>query len=115
MLNKKTFSILMLLLLVFPNFSFGATAKKVVTKKIIKTQTITKPQIKVLIVAGHDNEFWGTQYRDLKEADMNRVLASNIYTSLSKDKRFKVFITRNSKGYTKTFQDYFDQNKAEIV
>ena len=117
MLNKKTFLILtLLILLVFPSLSFGATVSKKVSKlKITKVVKVAKPQIRILIVPGHDNEFWGAEYGTRKEAEMNRVLASQIYTLLLQDKRFKVFITRNSAGYTKTFQDYFDQNKDAIV
>lgn len=71
--------------------------------------------IKILLVPGHDNEIWGAQYGNLKEADMNLVLATKIYNLLKKDKRFKVYITRNSLGYTKEFADYFISQKQEII
>lgn len=106
MQNKRTFLIFISLLLIFPSISFGATAVKKTTQKITP--------IRILIVPGHDNDVWGTQYNTLKEGDMTRVLASNIYTLLSKDKRFKVFITRNSLGYTKTFSDYFTEKREAI-
>lgn len=71
--------------------------------------------IKILLVPGHDNEIWGAQYGNLKEADMNLVLATKIYNLLKKDKRFKVYITRNSLGYTKEFADYFISQQQEII
>jgi len=71
--------------------------------------------IKILLVPGHDNEVWGAQYGNIKEADMNLVLATQIYNLLKKDKRFEVYITRNKAGYTKTFSDYISSNKEDII
>ena len=74
-----------------------------------------KTPIKILLVPGHDNEIWGAQYGNIKEADMNLVLATQIYNILKKDKRFKVYITRDGKGYTKNFADYFSTQKEDIL
>lgn len=90
---------------------FFIQAAKPISKPAPK---IVKP-IKILIVPGHDNEVWGAQYKNIKEADMNLVLATQIYNTLKNDKRFQVYITRNSSGYTKTFADYFDLHKSEIA
>lgn len=81
-----------------------------------KTVTITKSiqPIRILIVPGHDNEIWGAQYGTIKEADMNLVLATQIYNILKKDKRFKVYITRDSLGYTTAFNDYFGLHQQDI-
>ena len=70
---------------------------------------------KVLLVPGHDNEVWGAQYGNIKEANMNLALATRLYNILKKDKRFKVYITRDSGGYTKEFADYFSTRKEEIL
>lgn len=69
---------------------------------------------KILLVPGHDNEIWGAQYGNIKEADMNLVLATQIKDLLKKDKRFKVFIIRDSSGYTKQFADYFSSHTIDI-
>ena len=71
--------------------------------------------IKILLVPGHDDEIWGAQYGNLKEADMNRVLAWKIYDLLKKDKRFEVYITRDENGYTKEFADYFSLHRDDIL
>lgn len=71
--------------------------------------------VKVLLVPGHDNEIWGAQYGNTKEADMNLVLATRIYNLLSKDDRLKIWITRDAAGYTKEFADYFSTYRKEIV
>ena len=71
--------------------------------------------IKILLVPGHDDKVWGCQYGNLKEADMNRVLAGKIYDLLKKDERFKTYITRDSEGYTKEFADYFTSERDTIL
>lgn len=71
--------------------------------------------IKILLVPGHDNESWGAQYRNLKEAAMTLAVARRIYDILKNDERFEVLITRNNAGYTKEFADYFANYRADIV
>jgi N-acetylmuramoyl-L-alanine amidase len=78
-------------------------------------KTTTTQSIKILIVPGHDDEVWGAQYGNIKEADMNLVLGTQIYNNLKKDKRFKVYITRNKYGYTKDFAEYFSKEKENII
>lgn len=90
---------------------FFIQAANPVSKSILKKEK----QIKILLVPGHDNEVWGTQYGNIKEANMNLVLATQIYNLLKKDKRFKVYITRDSLGYTAEFADYFSMHQADIM
>lgn len=71
--------------------------------------------IKILLVPGHDDEVWGAQYGNTKEADMNLAVASRIYNILKKDKRFRVYITRDKGGYTKDFTDYLLARKDAIM
>jgi len=71
--------------------------------------------IKILIVPGHDNEVWGSQYGNTKEADMTLALGARIFNLLKKDKNFEVHITRDSLGYTTEFADYFLTSQADIV
>ncbi len=99
---KKLFSIVLLASFLFPWASYAQG-------------TLQQP-IKILIVPGHDNEVWGTQFGTIKEADMNMVLANQIYNILKKDKRFKVYITRTSTvGYVKEFADYFATQRDAII
>ncbi len=71
--------------------------------------------IKVLIVPGHDDKIWGAQYGNIKEADMTLALGSQIFNLLKKDKRFEVYITRDSGRYISTFENYFTQQEQEIT
>lgn len=77
-------------------------------------QTKAATPIKILLVPGHDSKVWGAQYGNVKEAYMNLAVASRIYDILKKDKRFEVYITRDEKGYTKEFADYFSQERDKI-
>ena len=101
-LLKIFFFTFFLLLILSPFYSFAASSSP------------SKP-IKILLVPGHDNEVWGAQYGNIKEADMTLALGTQIYNLLKQDKRFQVYITRDSKGYTKEFADYFVNNQTDIL
>jgi len=62
---------------------------------------------KILIVPGHDNEYLGTDYRGMKEADMNLALGEKLLKLFSTDKNFETHITRNQSEYTNEFINYF--------
>ncbi len=71
--------------------------------------------VKILLVPGHDNESWGAQYGNLKEAAMTLAVGKRIYDILKKDERFEVQITRDSMGYTEKFAEYFTNHEADII
>ena len=67
-----------------------------------------------MLVPGHDDEIWGAQYDNIKEADMTLSLTQELFNILKKDERFEVHITREPGGYTKEFEDYFSLQQDEI-
>lgn len=71
--------------------------------------------IKILLVPGHDDIVWGAQYGNLKEADMNLAVGTELFNILKKDRRLKVYITRDKGGYTTEFVDYFSNQGVNIV
>jgi N-acetylmuramoyl-L-alanine amidase len=71
--------------------------------------------IRILLVPGHDDEIWGAQYGNIKEADMNLRLGAELFNILKKDKRFKIWITRDHLGYTQEFADFYQKNQEAIV
>lgn len=82
---------------------------------LVYAETIIEPKpIRILIVPGHDNEVFGAQYKNVKEANMAAALGLRMYAILKKDKRFQVYITRNEESYTKIFSDYFKNNMDAI-
>lgn len=80
-----------------------------------KTKVVTPKPVKILLVPGHDSEVWGAQYGNMKEATMTLALATQIYNILKRDKRFDVYITRDSNGYTKNFSDFESQKDAILA
>ncbi len=99
MMSKKSLFILFLSLFIFfiPVFKIHAS----------------KP-VKILLVPGHDDEVWGAQYGNIKEADMNMSLARELFNILKEEKRFDVSMTRDWGGYTKEFADYFSLKRDDI-
>ncbi len=81
---------------------------------LIPSALYANAPIKILLVPGHDNEVWGAQYGNTKEADMNLALGTNLFNSLQEDKRFQVHITRDKLGYTKEFNSYFTNQQVDI-
>ncbi len=74
-----------------------------------------QPKIKVLIVPGHDDDVWGTQYKGVKEADMTAILGEYLYSYLAQDPRLDVFISRTKTGgYNPVIWDYVDLNRVGI-
>jgi N-acetylmuramoyl-L-alanine amidase len=104
---KKTLFPLFFLFTIFFSCGFSSQANA--------TSALPDKPIKILLVPGHDNEVWGAQYGNTREADMNLVLATRIYNLLKTDKRFEVYITRDSMGYTTEFADYFASHQADIL
>ncbi|HEV7702374.1 MAG TPA: N-acetylmuramoyl-L-alanine amidase [Candidatus Paceibacterota bacterium] len=104
-----------LLTILFTAIFFGGTRLSFAEAAV----SVPVKPVKILIVPGHDNEVWGAQYGNIKEADMNLNLANRIFNILKKDKRFEVYITRTKGGlvggYTKEFADYFANNHDAIV
>lgn len=71
-------------------------------------------KLKVLIVPGHDKEFFGTQFKAIKEETFNLQLATDLYNYFNSDPHFEAYITRDSKGYLPVFQNYFTDKKDTI-
>src|ERR1035437_3400512 len=82
---------------------------------ILRAEAALVAPIKMLLIPGHDNVVWGARYGNTKEADMNLAVATQIYNILKQDKRFDVYITRDSGGYTKNFADFLTQKNAILV
>lgn len=76
-----------------------------------------KRDLKILLVPGHDNRDWGSEFHGVREADMNIELAEDIYNILASDGHFQVFTTRDFKSgeYTPAFAEYFLNQGQSIL
>ncbi len=71
-------------------------------------------RIKVLIVPGHDDVHNGALFNGLREVDLNRELAKNLYQFLLEDKNFRVFLASDENGYNEHIEKYLEEEKKEI-
>jgi N-acetylmuramoyl-L-alanine amidase len=71
-------------------------------------------QIRILVVPGHDDDAGGTHFRDLREADLNVMVATELYELLKKDAEFDVFLARDEQGYAEDLERYFVEEEANI-
>ena len=74
----------------------------------------TKNKIKLLIVAGHDDESGGTEFRGVKEAKINLDLALNLAEFFKSNDKFEVTLVRDKNGYNRIFSDYFGKERESI-
>lgn len=74
----------------------------------------TEDKIKLLIVAGHDNESGGTEFKGVKESQMNLELAMNLAEFFKNDDKFEITLVRDKNGYNPIFLNYFEKNKDSI-
>jgi hypothetical protein len=70
--------------------------------------------IKVLIVPGHDDEFPGAKYRQLREADMTAAVARQLAGYLGEDPRFVVVVARDQDQYIPSLYNYFQEETEKI-
>ncbi|MDD5068911.1 MAG: N-acetylmuramoyl-L-alanine amidase [Candidatus Pacebacteria bacterium] len=72
-------------------------------------------KFRVLIVPGHDDEYSGTEFWGIREADMTAELGGELANMLSKDPRFVVTLSRTHKdGYNPIFQEYFATQRQMV-
>lgn len=98
-------------------FFIDSTTPEKIRADYVKAKAGIKQQdkIKILLVPGHDNDYWGTEFRRTKEADLNLNVAKELAKKLSEEKEFEVILARDDNGYTKIFLDYFEKEKAGIL
>ncbi|MEK7157837.1 MAG: N-acetylmuramoyl-L-alanine amidase [Patescibacteria group bacterium] len=71
-------------------------------------------KIKLLIVAGHDDESGGTEFRGVKEAKINVELALNLAEFFKDKDKFEITLVRDKNGYNPIFLNYFNRERESI-
>lgn len=79
-----------------------------VTPETLRTKYRSGTSVRVLVVPGHDDEYWGATYRNIREADLTLELGKLVRDRFAADPRFATFITRESGTYTEEFMEHFD-------
>lgn len=94
----------------------GSVYPEAITPKDLQTK-YHSGRLKILLVAGHDNQYSGTSFGGLREADLNLQLTNNLATILSKDSHFDVITARNfiDGNYITDLAEYFDREREQIL
>lgn len=71
-------------------------------------------KVKVLIVPGHDNDSWGTEFQGVREADMTAAVGEELARILSADPHLLPVLVRTKDGYAKEFTDYFANESVAV-
>lgn len=79
----------------------------------IEGRTINR-LVNVLIVPGHDDEYWGTEFKGLKEVELNRIAAQKLHDYLSLEEGINPVLASNEKGYNSIFEKYFRREESKI-
>lgn len=71
-------------------------------------------KVRVLIVPGHDDESWGTEFREVREADMTVLLGEELTRSLSANPLYQPILVRAQTGYAPGFTEYIEKERDAI-
>ena len=93
---------------------FTQSVKATDLREAFDSTSSAKKKLSVLIVPGHEPNFGGTLYRDIKERDLNADLALALAQYLVKDGHFEVSMTRGKDGWNPDLQNYFTMNGEDI-
>ncbi len=72
-------------------------------------------KIKILIVAGHDNDVGGARYMGVDEVELNRILALDLFNLLKSDPLFDPVVNQENGDYIPELKKYFEENKEKII
>ena len=73
------------------------------------------PKVRILLVPGHEPNFGGTEYQNLKERDMNVDLALYLKDFFKMNNHYDIVVSRNKTGWNADLQRYFDGHWNEIM
>lgn len=71
-------------------------------------------KVKVLIVPGHDDESWGTEFNGIREADLTMRVGEALAETFAKNSAYKAVLLRGRDGYFPAFEKYFSENKEKV-
>lgn len=74
----------------------------------------TNRLVNILIVPGHDDEHWGTEFQGVKEVLLNRIVAQKLYDYLSKEEGINPVLASDESGYNPIFESYFRREEDKI-
>ena len=94
-------------------FFIPSASEKHLKDKYIETEKGGGP-IKILVVPGHENASFGTQFKGIKEADLTAELGKYLVEFLGKNKKIEPILSRTKDGYSAEFSSYFEKEWSSI-
>ena len=80
-----------------------------------KNAPTSQNKINILIVPGHEPNFGGAEFGNVKERDMTVDLGDYLSGFLKKDDHYTVAVTRDKQNWNPVFADYFSKNWDAIT
>lgn len=68
------------------------------------------PKVRIMIVPGHEPDFGGTEFKDLKERDMTVDLAKQLEVFFKNNSHYEVIIARDQTAWNPDLKKYFDEH-----
>lgn len=72
-------------------------------------------KVRILIVPGHEPGYGGTEYRDLKEREMNVELSTQLADFLKNNGHYDVMLARDDNQWSPTLMNYFITQWDQII
>ncbi len=67
-------------------------------------------KVNILVVAGHEPNYGGAEYKKLKERDMALELADDLAVFIKNNAHYNLSLSRDDNGWTPDLSNYFNQN-----
>jgi len=83
-------------------------------RDVFNSATSTKRKLKILIVPGHESDYGGAEYLNIKERDLNADLGLVLAQYLVQDGHYDVLITRGREEWSPALAEYFANHADEI-
>ena len=71
-------------------------------------------KVKILIVPGHDDDSWGTEYNGIREADLTMRVGEALAAQFTKNSVYEAVVLRGRNGYLPAFDAYFTEHKESV-
>jgi N-acetylmuramoyl-L-alanine amidase len=121
-MNKHLFLVLFVTLLASPLVTVHAAATTTDTRAFPITITTaelkakyqnaltTGEKVKILVMPGHEPDYGGAQYLDLKERDIAVDIANKLAEELKTDPHFEVMVARDKVSWNEALSTYFEKS-----
>lgn len=75
---------------------------------------VAQSKVRILIVPGHEPNYGGAEYKNLKERDMTVELAKDLQIFLSDNDHYEIIVSRDENSWNSDLQTYFTQQWSDI-